>query len=98
MKTERRERAAQIKRQDLKLIFKKSRRLNICGFLDCRCGLKFEAQTELDLTRFAESGGNSSVKIKRQRTRQTSLVAVVEEVKGFKNRFQRNFFRELKYL
>ncbi len=50
------------------------------------------------LTRFAETGADRSVEIKGQRSRETSLVAIVEKVKAFKNRFQRHFFREFEYL
>lgn len=50
------------------------------------------------LTRFAESGADRSVEIKGQRSRKTSLVATVKNVKGFENRLQRHFFREFEYL
>lgn len=50
------------------------------------------------MARFAESGTDCSVKVKGQRSRQTSLIATVENVKGFKNCLQRHFFREFEYL
>ena len=60
--------------------------------------LKLEPGSELDLPRFAKSGGDGTVEVECQWTRHASLVSVIEHIEQFEDTFQLHSLTELESL
>jgi len=76
---------------------RKARSLNR-ALLKFRASLELKSGSQLDLPRLAKSGGHGSVEVECQRTRNASLVAVIEHIEQFEYTFQLHSLTELESL